>query len=312
MVSGGNAHGSRPGRRAQLGEFLRSQRSRLQPADVGLPVYGDPSRRRTPGLRREEVAELSGAGLTWYTWLEQGRDVTASRQVIDALARTLRLDPDEHRHLRFLAGFAEPDDERAAADRARMQRLVDAVLPNPAVVYDAAFDYLAWSRAYVLLRHDPAELPPGRRNLLWMMFTDTGNRLRMPRWEGAARAVLSQLRDAMGRRPEDPRLTALVAELREASPEFRQWWSEYPVRRFRPANILVRHPDAGEVELELFQTRPVENPGLLLVVQVPVAEDALARVGALLTDAESRREGDNSEPVSRVGSPSGPPVRQDR
>lgn len=287
MVSGKGNHGSDAARQAQLGEFLRAQRAKLQPDDVGLLPYGEPSRRRTPGLRREEVAELSGVGLTWYTWLEQGRDVAASRQVIDALARTLRLDADEHRHLRFLAGFVEPDEERADADRARMQRLVDAVLPNAASVYDAAFDYLVWNSAYVRLRHDPLEMPAARRNLLWMMFTDTDNRLRMPRWESAARAVLSQLRDAMGRHPDDPRLTALVAGLRAQSPEFRQWWSEYPVRRFRPATITIRHPSVGEVELELFQSRPVENPGLLLVVQVPATPIAAARLAALSENAET-------------------------
>ncbi|QLY29833.1 helix-turn-helix domain-containing protein [Nocardia huaxiensis] len=288
MTSGRSNHGSGKSRQLQLGEFLRAQRAKLQPADVGLLPYGEPSRRRTPGLRREEVAELSGVGLTWYTWLEQGRDVAASRQVIDALARTLRLDADQHRHLRFLAGFVEPDNQGPETDRARMQRLVDAVLPNPASVYDAAFDYLAWNSAYVQLRHDPLDTPPARRNLLWMMFTDNDNRARMPRWEFAARAVLSQLRDAMGRRPDDPRLTALVAGLRAESPEFRLWWEEYPVRRFRPATITVEHPSAGAIELELFQSRPVDDPALLLVVQVPATELAAARLSTLLRTAQTR------------------------
>ncbi|MBL1079068.1 helix-turn-helix domain-containing protein [Nocardia sp. 2] len=287
MVSGKGNHGAGGSRQQQLGEFLRAQRGKLQPGDVGLLPYGEASRRRTPGLRREEVAELSGVGLTWYTWLEQGRDVTASRQVIDALARTLRLDADQHRHLRFLAGFTEPEEQRRDGDHARMQRLVDAMLPNAATVYDAAFDYLAWNSAYVRLRHDPLEMPAARRNLLWMMFTDNDNRLRMPRWELAARAVLSQLRDAMGRRPDDPRLTALVAGLRAESLEFKQWWSEYPVHRFRPATILVNHPEVGQVELELFQSRPVDDPGLLLVVQIPATELAATRLSALLRTAET-------------------------
>ncbi|MFI6867125.1 helix-turn-helix transcriptional regulator [Nocardia sp. NPDC050406] len=279
MVSGKGNHGS--ARRAQLGEFLRARRASLQPADVGLLPYGETSRRRTPGLRREEVAELSGVGLTWYTWLEQGRAVTASRQVIDALARTLRLDADQHRYLRVLAGYPEPAPDRADADRARLQRLVDALVPNAASVFDAAFDYVVWNSAYVRLRHDPQRLPAARRNLLWTMFTDTDNRLRMPRWEPAARAVLGQLRDAMGRAPDDPRLTALVAGLRAESPEFRRWWEEYPVRRFRPATITIRHREVGDIELELFQSRPVEDPTSLLVVQVPANPLAVARLAAL-------------------------------
>ncbi|MBF6239014.1 hypothetical protein IU474_18345 [Nocardia otitidiscaviarum] len=148
-------------------------------------------------------------------------------------------------------------------------------------------EHLAWNRAYALLRHDPPALPPERRNLLWMIFTDTENRTRMPRWEAAARAVLGQLRDAVGRRPDDPRLTALVAGLREASSEFRQWWAEYPVRRFRPATIVVCHPEVGEVEVELFQSRPVENPASLLVVQVPTTATAAARLAALSARAET-------------------------
>ncbi|MFC9997529.1 helix-turn-helix transcriptional regulator [Nocardia sp. NPDC127526] len=312
MVSGNDHPGSGHERHQQLGRFLRAQRERLQPGDVGLVPFGDPARRRTPGLRREEVAELSGVGLTWYTWLEQGREVEASRQVIDALARTLRLDPDQHRHLRFLAGLADPWVAEDADDRARLQYLVDAVMPNIASIYDPAFDFLVWNRAYALARRDPLELPAQRRNLLWMMFTDTVNRAMMPHWEQAARAVMAQLREAMGRRPDDPRLTALAERLCAASPEFRDWWPDYRVRRFRPAGIVIDHPHAGPIELKVFQMRPVENPNLLLVVQVPATPAAAARVAALLTYAESGRNGDKSEPVSRVGSPSGGPVRQDR
>ncbi|MEV6768142.1 helix-turn-helix transcriptional regulator [Nocardia sp. NPDC051030] len=294
MVSGKGSPDPALARHAQLGEFLRAQRARLQPHDVGLRPYGDPARRRTPGLRREEVAELSGVGLTWYTWLEQGREVDASRQVIDALARTLRLDADQHRHLRFLAGLSEPDEQPTEADRSRLQRMVDAVMPNPAAIYDAAFDYLVWNHAYVRVRHDPLDVAPHQRNLLWMMFTDKVNRQRMPRWESAAQAVLSQLRDALGRRPGDPRLAALVHGLNVASPEFRRWWSEYPIHRFRPAGISVEHPGIGVVELELFQLRPVENPSLLMVVQVPASAEAARRIAALLAAEDSGRDVTNS------------------
>ncbi|MFI1913109.1 helix-turn-helix transcriptional regulator [Nocardia sp. NPDC020380] len=282
MVSGNGTPGSAAARHAQLGEFLRAQRARLQPHDVGLRPYGDPARRRTPGLRREEVAELSGVGLTWYTWLEQGREVDASRQVIDALARTLRLDPDQHRHLRFLAGLAEPEADGAESDRTRLWRMVDAVMPSPASIYDSAFDYLAWNRAYARVRDDPLELPPQRRNVLWMMFSDNNNRRHLKHWDEAARAVLSQLRDALGRHPGDLRLLELIDGLCAESPEFRRWWSEYPVRRFRPAVITVEHPRAGPIELELFQWRPVEDPTLLMVVQVPANAVAAARVTRLL------------------------------
>ena len=235
------------------------------------------------GLRREEIAQLSGVGVTWYTWLEQGRDISASIQVIDALARALLLTDDQHRHLRELAGLPPPEPPVPADDMLpRLQRLVDAQAPCLASVYDEHFDYLVWNEPYAVVRHDPGTLPASRRNMLWMMFTDPVNRARMVRWESAARAVLSQFRAAAGRHPGDPRFTELVEALSEASPQFRDWWAEHPVRYFRPAVIAVRHPEAGLIQLEMFQLRLVDQPGLIMVVQVPASKTYLARVSSLL------------------------------
>jgi transcriptional regulator with XRE-family HTH domain len=270
------------GNRGQLADFLRSRRARLSPADVGLPGDSEPGRRRTPGLRREEVAELSGVGVTWYTWLEQGRDIPASSQVIEALARALRLSADEHRHLRELAGLDASPPASGDDPQPRLRRLVDAVAPNPASVYDIHFDYLAWNEPYRRVRHDPAVLADGRRNLLWMMFTDAENRQRMITWDRAARTVLSQFRAAAGRHPGDPRFAELVAALAEASPQFRDWWEEYPVRYFRPAKIRISHPQAGRITLEMFQLRLEDDPGLLMVIQVPADPASHDRVAALL------------------------------
>ncbi|HEX5288119.1 MAG TPA: helix-turn-helix transcriptional regulator [Streptosporangiaceae bacterium] len=270
-------------RRAELAAFLRAQRARLRPADAGLPGDLRPGRRRTPGLRREEVAEIAGVSLTWYTWLEQGRSISASEQVIDALARALQLAPDQRRHPRSLAGLATaPGETRAGEGLPRLQRLVDASAPSIASVYDRHLDYVAWNAPYRRLRGDPALLPAGRRNLLWMMLADAGNRARMAGWERAARAVLGQFRAAAGQYPGDPRFAALAAELSEASPEFRGWWAEYPVRDFRPATITIDHPETGRLRLDLFQLRPVEHPDLLLVLQVPASPDDLRRVTDLL------------------------------
>ncbi|CAM4488529.1 helix-turn-helix transcriptional regulator [Nocardia ninae] len=269
--------------RAELAAFLRAQRSRVQPADVGLPPDMEPGRRRTPGLRREEVAELAGVSLTWYTWLEQGRKIAASPQVVDALARALRLDTGQHRHLRRLAGLADPvAAPQPGEERARLQRLVDSMMPSPAGIHDGRFDFVVWNDAYARIRIDPAELAPERRNMVWMMFTDETNRKAMRRWEPAARAVLSQFRAVVGRRPDDERLAALVAVLNEVSVEFRTWWSEYPVQEFRAATIGIDHPTAGALDLELFQLRLVENPDLLLVVQLPSTEDDRRRITAAL------------------------------
>ena len=275
------------GSRGQLADFLRSRRARLTPADVGLPADSEPGRRRTPGLRREEVAELSGVGVTWYTWLEQGRKIPASPQVVDALARALRLSADEHRHLRELAGLTAAAEASGDDLQPRLKRLVDAAAPNAACVYDIHFDYLAWNEPYRRIRHDPAGLPAGRRNLLWMMFTDAENRARMTTWDRAARALLSQFRASAGRHPGDPRFAELVAALTEASPWFRDWWAEYPVRYFRPARIRLRHPQAGRITLELFQLRLEDDPGLLMVMQVPADPTSRDRVAALLAGPPS-------------------------
>jgi transcriptional regulator with XRE-family HTH domain len=300
-------------RRAELAAFLRAQRARLRPADAGLPGDLNPGLRRTPGLRREEVAEIAGVSLTWYTWLEQGRSISASEQVIDALARALQLEPDQRRHLRGLAGLATTEAETLVDDvLPRLQRLVDASAPNIASVYDRHFDYVVWNTPYRRLRNDPALLHAGRRNLLWMMFSDAENRARMVRWEPAARAVLSQFRAAAGQRPGDPRFAALAAELTELSPEFRAWWAEYPVREFRPATIAIDHPEIGRLGLDMFQLRLVEHPDMFMVLQVPASPDDLRRVTSLLDGAEHRsgappRSARKRPPRAATRSTDGPP-----
>ncbi len=294
-------------RRRELAAFLRACRARLTPADVELPEGSASGRRRTPGLRREEIAQLSGVGVTWYTWLEQGRDISASTQVIDALARALLLNADQHRHLRELAGLPPPAPLVAASDMLpRLQLLVDAAAPSPASVYDEHFDYLVWNEPYTRVRHDPSTLAAPRRNMLWMMFTDPGNRARMARWEPAARAVLSQFRAAAGRRAGDPRFAELVAALTEASPQFRDWWAEYPVRSFRPVTVAVSHPEAGLIQLEMFQLRLVDQPGLIMVIQVPASSTSLARVRSLLAGTGEAPPGGASPAVLAAAPPAGP------
>ncbi|HXL93144.1 MAG TPA: helix-turn-helix transcriptional regulator [Streptosporangiaceae bacterium] len=246
--------------RAELAAFLRARRAQVTPQDVGLPEDMEPGRRRTPGLRREEVAELAGMSLTWYTWLEQGRRIAASPQVIDALARALLLEPGQHRYLRRLAGLADPTEHLPTPAAGRAQRLVDSLMPNVASVYDGHFDFVAWNLAYARIRTDPAELPQDRRNLLWWMFTDHRNRAMMRDWEPAARAILSQFRAVAGRRPGDQRLTAVVTALGAASPEFRAWWQEYPVNEFRPATIGLSHPTADRCRIAATLDRPSPAP----------------------------------------------------
>ena len=220
--------------------------------------------------------------MTWYTWLEQGRDISASPQVIDALARALALTGDEHQHLRALAGLPAPENATAAGEELpRLQRLVDAAAPNIACVYDLHFDYLAWNVPYARIRHDPGPLPPSRRNLMWMMFTDAANRARMLRWEQAARTVLGQFRAAAGQRPDDPRFAEIVAALSDASTEFREVVGRLPGPNLPARNDPDPAPAGRPITLELFQLRLAEHPGLLMVMQTPASAEDLARITAL-------------------------------
>lgn len=271
-------------RRTELGEFLRAQRGQLQPVEVGLP--SGRGRRRTPGLRREEVAQLAGVGLTWYTWLEQGRDIPASREVVDALAHAMRMTPDQHRHLRVLADLPAPAHEPAPAGaQPRLQRLVDACAPNAACALDARLDFLAWNAAYVRVRgHDPAAMPPGRRNLVWAFFDDSLFRAQLAQWEPAARAVLSQFRAAAGQHAGDARFTELIAALAQVSTEFKHWWADYSVSDFAPTTLSIDHADVGHLALELFQLHPAEHPDVVVVIQVPATADARRRVESLLAN----------------------------
>lgn len=267
-------------RRTELGVFLRAQRACLQPDQAGLDP--GPRQRRTPGLRREEVAQLSGVGLTWYTWLEQGRDIPRSAQVIDALARALQLDPDRHQHLRALAAPSPSPSLPADGELLRLQRLVDATAPTIASIYDVHFDYVVWNTPYIRVRHDPGKIAEDRRNLLWVVFTDPDVRRSMPGWEPAARALLSQFRAAAGQGAGSPRFAELVTVLTETSPEFQKWWADYPIRNFTPAIIPIDHPRAGRINFEIFQLRPVESPGLVITLQVPITDDDRQSVQSLL------------------------------
>src|SRR3954449_4471843 len=177
-------------RRSELTDFLRNRRAQVTPQDVGLPANG---RRRTPGLRREEVAQLAGVGLSWYTWLEQGRDIKPSAQVLDALARVLRLDTAERAHLFHLARVELPlpagDYPREAPEELRA--IVDALVPNPAYLIGPRTDVLAWNRAAAALLGEPALAPDGRPNLLWWLFTADGP-TGGEQWRETGRATLAR------------------------------------------------------------------------------------------------------------------------
>ncbi len=214
------------GRRNELARFLRTRRERLSPAEVGLPVAG---RRRTPGLRREELAFVAGMGTSWYTWLEQGRAITVSAQVLESLAQALHLNPEERLHLFILARREIPAATAAATaavDEAT-QQVLDALIPCPAYVVNAQWNVVAWNTAACRVFLDFAALAGRERNLLWLLFTHPMLRGRYEDWEQVARHMLALFRVSTARSVEEPWYTKLIEDLSGVSPELQAWWPQH-------------------------------------------------------------------------------------
>ena len=258
-------------RRLELASYLKARRASLQPHDVGL----DPPRRRrnTPGLRREEVAVLSGVGVTWYTWLEQGRPVATSEPVIDALARTLLLDSDSHGHLRRLAGLPLPDldglPERVSPG---LTRLLDALLPAPACLLGPRFDFLAWNETFSHI-WQPETLPEDRRNVMWLAFAEPGRRRTWGNWEQRSRILLAAFRATAGQHAGDARFAELISALHATSHEFRSWWATYEVRDSFTGPLDVRLPGTCTIAFDVIELRVGADSTLSLSVHAPARGD---------------------------------------
>ena len=234
--------------RAAFAAFLRSRRARLSPADVGLP---EGVRRRVVGLRREEVAQLAGVGLTWYTWLEQGRPIAASAQVVSAIARALRLSDDERDHLFALADLPVPDrDSRPCVGAAHLD-LLEKLLPYPAAVQTARFDIRAYNRSYRHLFGDLDQMPAERRNCAVLLFTDTEWQRAHVDLDHAQRRIAARLRAAFGRHHDEPAWQRFIAELEEQSPRFAELWRLGDVGGERAATKHLVHARVGELNLEM-------------------------------------------------------------
>ncbi|MFI7040304.1 helix-turn-helix transcriptional regulator [Microbispora rosea] len=237
-----------PARLRELGDFLRSRRNRLRPADVGLPPG---ARRRTPGLRREEVATLATISPTYLAFLEQGRDARPSRQVLDALAGALRLSAAERAHLHALVHLAAPPVVPPGGESLApaVADLVDRLDPCPAYVTGRRWDVLAANRAARALWTDWLLLAPEARNMLWWMFTDPAARMVFVEWEQEASALLARFRSAAARHSGDHGFEELTARLKTASPEVRAWWPRHDIAPLGSGTKRLRHPLLGELEL---------------------------------------------------------------
>jgi transcriptional regulator with XRE-family HTH domain len=262
--------------RADLSEFLKARRAALTPADVGLPAG---QRRRTTGLRREEVASLADVSVSWYTWLEQGRAIKASADVLDALARALKLDDVERNHLFALAGYPQRGPIRPGATAASpaVGRLLDSLVPAPAYLLEARWDLIAWNEPFALLFPRVLDLDVEDRNLVWIVFADADARALIGNWEHEARRVLSQFRAEIVPWRDDPAVVRLVARLQERSEEFAQWWPRHDVGAFETHRRVFHHPRAGRLEFETQQLVPVGEPDQRIVVHLPIAGDDSAQ-----------------------------------
>lgn len=265
--------------RRELADFLGSRRRQLAPAAVGLPAG---TNRRTPGLRREEVALLAGVSHTWYTWLEQGRDIRPSRQVIDALARTLQLSTAEREYVLRLSGN-DPVASVEAPDAMpeHLQGLMDALGSSPAYAITSSWSIVGWNRAYERLYPGVADLAPGDRNLLWVVFTDPAVRELLGDWSTDSRRFLTQFRAEVGPRLADPVVVDLVTRLQAASPAFREGWASHDVDRFTSTERRFEHPEVGPLVLEHHQLTPADSPGLQLVVYTAAGDASAAKLARL-------------------------------
>lgn len=259
-------------RHEALAEFLRTRRARLTPAAVGLPVG---VRRRTPGLRREEVAQLANIGTAWYTALEQGRAIRPSAGVLESLAAALRLTPDERRHLFLLAGQSlplpvqpSPDEEETVSQVVR--RVVDALDPIPAYVLGRRWDTLYWNRAAAVVWTFADAPPPHPRNFVWRLFVDPT--ARRAGWAEVAQTTLAQFRAESALYPDDSRFAALIDDLRRTSQEFRAWWPRHDVRGSLDVRKELRHPVLGDLVLDRITLQVPGAPGLKLIVYTPAPE----------------------------------------
>ena len=270
-------------RRKELGLFLRARRDQALRAEYGLPSV---ARRRERGLRREEVAFLSGVSVTWYTWLEQGRDIRPSREVLEAVARTLHLSETGRSYVLSLGGYSAPVTAGpVAADApAHIQRLLDALGPNPAFALAPDWSVTGWNRAYAALYPNIANVAAPERNLLWLVFTDPYVRELLPDWDVTSRRFLAEFRAEAGQRLGDPDVAYQVERLKETSPEFKEGWDRYDILGFESRERLFHHPSVGVLRLEHHQVSPSDRPDLHLVVYTPAPDsDSGEQIQRLLT-----------------------------
>jgi transcriptional regulator with XRE-family HTH domain len=265
--------------RQELGAFLRVRRAALRPEDVGLPQ--GVNHRRTPGLRREELAQLAGISVSWYTRLEQGKDVQPSAKAVARVAQALQLTAAEREYLLALAR-RDPSVVQPAANEpvsATLRDVLEAQGDNPAYLIDARLNLLAWNRAAISVfgfAEDLAAAPVEERNLLWLIFADNARTWLVDR-ERHAKLLLAQFRDASRHQVNEPWFGRFVQRLQQRSPEFARWWSQYDVERVQETEKVIDHPTAGRLTLRQTVLQVVDNSlALYLILYTPAPETGTA------------------------------------
>ncbi|KOV50599.1 XRE family transcriptional regulator [Streptomyces sp. AS58] len=282
-------------RRAELCEFLRSRRARLKPQDVGLPVFG--RHRRVPGLRREELAQLAGVSVAYYTRLEQGNGRNVSAEVLDAIARALRLSDAERAHLTHLARPKQHKKKpaaRATQVRPALRQLLETMDGVPAYIVGRRSDVLAWNRMASALFGDWGELPERERNWARMVFLKPEYQDLFVEWEQKAVDIVCQLRMEAGCHPDDPRLAALVGELSVKSEDFRRLWATHDVKEKTHGVKRMHHPLVGDLALSYETFRLIGDPEQILVTYHPEPGSSSEQGLRLLASwgADATRAGD--------------------
>ncbi|MFE5757837.1 helix-turn-helix domain-containing protein [Streptomyces massasporeus] len=282
-------------RRHELAAFLRSRRERIAPEQVGLPRG---RRRRTPGLRREEVAQLSAVGVTWYTWLEQARDIQVSVQVLDALARALLLDPSERAHLFRLAGAADPTPATTCPSvTPAMRALLEQVEPFPACLQNSRYDILAHNRTYGLLLCDLDAVPPEDRNCILLSYTHAEWQSSIVHLEETQRLMAARFRATMAGHLTEPAWKMLLDRLHAESPAFRTAWDRHEVVAHRTKRKEFRNRHVGRVTVDHTDLWLTPGTGPRIVTYVPADEESRERLDMLQAMALSRET--NPRPHSR-------------
>ena len=266
-----------------LGTYLKDRRAKLDPAALGFPL----KRRRTPGLRREEVAQRASISATWYTWLEQGRGGAPSADVLERIACAMMLTEVEREHI-FLLGLGRPPEVHYKAVDAvtpRLQRVLDALELSPAFVKTPIWDVVAWNRAATVVLTDYGKLEPAQRNILRLIFSEARVRAAQPNWESVARFVVAAFRADATRAGAVKAVQALVDELSAQSPEFAAMWRDNDVRTYGGGAKTLHHPVAGPLTMEYSAFAVDGRPDLGMVIYNPATPDDADKVRSLLNKA---------------------------